>query len=114
MAVDIKLIGFENQNINPVNTVVEKFLSKVYRMMKEPDELVIDLKIHQARGRKKFSVKMKMVSASGLFNSHAFGWTLMDVVQDGLSKLEREIKTKHEKRIAYAEKSGLARKEAME
>ena len=91
-----------------IDKAVNAFVRKAGDLFKrcEPCEQSLDVvvKLHNASGgndrRVKYSVHSRIQTPMGLIVSEASGFNkLLGVVQECLAKLEREIKTKHEKLI---------------
>ncbi|MFH1420449.1 MAG: hypothetical protein ABIG30_00610 [Candidatus Aenigmatarchaeota archaeon] len=82
-----------------IEQVIGEFVQKASRLYKGTESLQIDVKRHEKQGKKiKYSVHSHMQTPVGYFSAEAHGWNdLISVVQDSLSKLEMEVKKKHEK-----------------
>ncbi len=70
------------------------------RLLVRPEELAIHVKQYEKEGnRHKYSLRFKLSWKHGVTSVKADGWTLLDVVDEGLDNLETVVKKEREKRV---------------
>lgn len=83
--------------LDKVETAVRGGLGRVLR---RPEELTVHVKKYEEEGeRHKYSLRFKLVDASGVRTVKTHGWDLLDAVDEGLDELETVVKKEKEKQI---------------
>lgn len=100
----INIFEFDETVRDDINREVERFLEKVERLF-EIESIFLYFDCYKRGGRVKHSIRARMKTNVGLFVAHAWNWEVMKCLQNVLSKLEREVKKKHEKLIGRKKKT---------
>ncbi|MBI2578554.1 MAG: CBS domain-containing protein [Candidatus Aenigmarchaeota archaeon] len=110
------LHGESSELIAGVDEATTRFVQKIGRMMDSVQYLFVHVERQNDHGggdkKIRYVMRARIGTPLGLFVSHSMGWKPLDVAQDVLGKLEREIKKKYGKvqRHEAAKKSGQLRK----
>lgn len=81
-----------------LDDIVQDSVQKIGEIF-EPRALFLHIKTHEKGGRTKYSVRMRLKTASKTFSAKAWGWQLLKVVTDVLSVLEKSTIKRKEKGI---------------
>ena len=78
-----------------LDSVTTNFVQKIAKITKNIQLLALHVERHHKQGKKiKYSVRSRLLTDKGLLVSKAWGWELVTVAQEALSKLEREVARK--------------------
>lgn len=91
--VDITNIKDEdNYTIEKMHQIAAETVKKVGKILDGVESLIIRIeRMHKSGLKTKYSVRARLYSPSGLLVSHAWGWDVVSVTQECLSKLEKEV-----------------------
>ncbi|MBI5355557.1 MAG: hypothetical protein HZB68_03835, partial [Candidatus Aenigmarchaeota archaeon] len=79
-----------------LDDIVQDSVQKIGEIF-EPRALFLHIKTHEKGGRTKYSVRMRLKTASKTFSAKAWGWQLLKVVTDVLSLIEKSTIKRKEK-----------------
>lgn len=82
-----------------LDDIVQDSVQKIGEIF-EPQALFLHIKTHEKGGRTKYSVRMRLKTASKTFSAKAWGWQLLKVVTDVLGLVEKSTIKRKEKRIS--------------
>ncbi len=82
---------------------VTKFVQKMGRIIQNLHSFVVHVERHEKGGRTRYDIRTRLLTPMGLYVSKSTGWKLLDVFQDVMNNLEREILKKHGKMMKREE-----------
>lgn len=78
-----------------VNQMATDFVKKIWKMLPKTQALLLYIEKHHKQGKKtKYCVSTRLVGPGGLMISKAWGWNLVTVAQEAVSKLYTEATKK--------------------
>ncbi|MDD5133410.1 MAG: hypothetical protein PHD81_01165 [Candidatus Nanoarchaeia archaeon] len=87
----LKDLNLQEQTI--LKNIAETEYERIHRMLSgNVMDLLLNVKVHEKGGKKKYSVHTKIVGASDVITSEAFGWDIKTVTRDSIIKLGNNIK----------------------
>lgn len=110
------LHGESGELIAGMDEATTRFVKKIGKMIDNVQFLFVHVEKHNEHGgsdtRVKYSMRARISTPLGLFVAKSWGWRPIDVIQETLNKLEREIMKSHERVQEHqrAKKSGQLRK----
>ena len=98
--VHIRVSGLQEEDVftrDGVYKEIVKTLKKVLAMARVSDLTLNVKKYHEEGSRKKYSVRIRLITDDGDFNSDDYEWDIFKAVKKTLEKLEREFFKKKSK-----------------
>ena len=98
--VNIRISGLRDEDVFTRDSVyreIVKTIGKLSRMIKMLDFTLNVKKYHEEGNRKKYSVKVRVMSDEGIFHADDHEWSIFKAVEKTLAKMENEIVRKEEK-----------------
>ncbi len=95
-------------DIDPVTNAkienkVAEFVRKMGRIISNLHSFVVHVERHEKGGRTRYDIRTRLLTPMGLYVSKSTGWELLNVFQDAMNNLEREILKKHGKMMKREE-----------
>ncbi len=93
----VKYSGLDSLNLlekAKLRNIIESRYTKISRILKEPSDLSINLKLHEKEKKKKYSIHGRLECASKVFSAKAFDWDIKKVSHEITNKIESEVRKK--------------------
>ena len=110
-----QVTGLSNEDDFSVNTMHRMIgdtlrkLSKIYDLQ----YFYVHMKRHEEgkKSRTKYTIRTRLMTGAGMFQSHAWAWSLMEATDEALSNLEKIIIKHKSEDVTKTRKNSLRRKE---
>jgi ribosome-associated translation inhibitor RaiA len=98
--VNVRVSGLQEEDIftrDGVYNEIEKTIRKLMKMMTIADFKLNLKKYHETGNRKKYSVKVMIISDRGMFHADDYEWSIFKAVEKTLAKMENEVFRKEDR-----------------
>jgi len=102
--VHLRVSGMQDEDVftrDSVYTEAMSVVKKIMKMIQVSDFALNVKKYHEAGSRHKFSIRIRLVSGSDIFQADDYEWDIHKAVKKTLEKLEREVHRREAKKTVY-------------